>query len=240
MPEEPPAEYTWTIDAADTTDPDTIIQLGPADGTTSTSATFLFSGTDNLTLPLALTFECSLDGAPSRLRERRRLHRPPVGDHTFAVRASTRPSTPNVDGSPAEYAWTIVARARTTRGDGTNVEVSSAARRSSSRGHCGRLHLGLDARPPVGARPAERLRDGRRALLRRLHHGDVRRRRHGVPAVRRARRRARPPLRRRVGRRHARGAGRPDLRRRRQPVAVRGGRGDGRGRSQHDLHPVAG
>ena len=31
---------------------------------TNTSATFLFSGTDNLTAPADLTFECSLDGAP--------------------------------------------------------------------------------------------------------------------------------------------------------------------------------
>src|SRR5918996_19104 len=49
MTESPAAEYTWTIDAADTTPPDTTIQLGPADPTSNTSATFLFSGTDNLT-----------------------------------------------------------------------------------------------------------------------------------------------------------------------------------------------
>ena len=63
MLESPAAEYTWTIDAADTTDPDTTIQLGPADPTANTSATFLFGGTDNLTAPVDLEFECSLDGA---------------------------------------------------------------------------------------------------------------------------------------------------------------------------------
>ena len=51
MLESPAAEYTWTIDAADTTDPETTIQLGPADPTANTSATFLFGGTDNLTAP---------------------------------------------------------------------------------------------------------------------------------------------------------------------------------------------
>ena len=31
MTESPAAEYTWTIDAADTTEPDTTLQLGPAE-----------------------------------------------------------------------------------------------------------------------------------------------------------------------------------------------------------------
>ena len=239
--EEPPAEYTWSIDAADTTDPDTIIELGPADGTTSTSATFLFTGTDNLTLPAALTFECSLDGAPFESCESGDVYTGlSVGDHTSRCRPPTRPFR-RTSTAPGDLRVD-------DRGSGHEQHRRGHERRGPRRRrearlrerHCRRLHLGLDARGRLGAWPAERLRDGRRALLRRLHHGDLRRRRHGVPAVRRARRRAPPPLRRTVGRRHARGREWPDLRRRRQPVAVRGGRGDGRGRSEHELPPDAG
>ena len=62
-PRNPPAEYEWTVDAIDEIAPDTTIDLGPADGSTSTNTTetFVFSGTDNLTAALELAFECRLD-----------------------------------------------------------------------------------------------------------------------------------------------------------------------------------
>ena len=78
--ETPPVSHEWTIDAADTTAPNTSLDLGPADPTTSTSATFIFSGTDNLTAPVDLTFECRLDSTSDLAwvdcDERGRLHGP--------------------------------------------------------------------------------------------------------------------------------------------------------------------
>src|SRR5207253_1284485 len=74
----------------DTAPPDTLITAGPSQGAivASASASFSFSGTDNLTPAGNLTFQCSLDGAAfaactspvsySALAE---------GSHTFSVRA---------------------------------------------------------------------------------------------------------------------------------------------------------
>ena len=122
--EAPPAEYQWTIAAADTTAPDTTIQLGPADGTTSTSATFLFSGTDNLTAPTDLTFECSLDGAPFTGCDSGIVYPGlSVDTHTFKVRASDAAVPPNVDGEPVSHTWTIEAAGAPNTPAGTNVEV---------------------------------------------------------------------------------------------------------------------
>jgi len=125
MTESPAAVYTWTIDAADTTAPNTTLQLGPANPTTNTSATFLFSGTDNRTAPAALTFECSLDGAAFTGCQSGGVYEGlAVGPHTFAVRALDSAVPPNVDGSPATYAWTIEAPGANNTPAGTNVEVS--------------------------------------------------------------------------------------------------------------------
>ncbi|MDQ4052551.1 MAG: DNRLRE domain-containing protein [Actinomycetota bacterium] len=127
MKESPAARYTWRIDAADTLPPDTTIQLRPANPTTNTSATFAFSGTDNRTAPGDLTFECSLDGAAFQGCQSGDVHTGlAVGDHTFAVRAIDAAVEPNVDGSPAEYQWTIVAPGADNTPQGTNVEVSVA------------------------------------------------------------------------------------------------------------------
>jgi CSLREA domain-containing protein len=128
MIESPPAQYTWTINAADTTAPDTTIQLGPANPNTSTSATFLFSGTDNLTAPANLTFECRLDSADELDWEGCDsgivYEGLSVGSHKFEVRASDTAVPPNVDDTAAEYAWTIEAPGQNNTPAGTNVEVS--------------------------------------------------------------------------------------------------------------------
>ena len=110
-------------------------QLGPANPTTSTSATFLFSGTDNLTAPAELTFECSLDGAAvRRLPERRRLRRPRRRRRTPS--RCVRPTPPFRRTSTARRRptrWTIVAPGANNTPEGTNVEVSvGGAQRSPS------------------------------------------------------------------------------------------------------------
>ncbi len=124
MTESPAASYTWTIDAPDTGAPETTVDLGPANPTTNTTATFLFSGTDNRTAPGALTFECSLDGAPfAPCSSGDAWTGLALGDHTFAVRATD--TAGNVDGMPAQYTWTIEAPAPDNTPVGTNVEVSA-------------------------------------------------------------------------------------------------------------------
>ncbi|SDU18316.1 parallel beta-helix repeat (two copies) [Jiangella alkaliphila] len=126
MTESPAAEYTWTIDASDTTAPTTTLQLGPANPTTNSSATFVFGGTDNLTAPADLTFECSLDGAAFADCESGDVYTGlTVGDHTFAVRASDTADPPNVDDSPATYEWTIEPPGAANTPVGTNIEVST-------------------------------------------------------------------------------------------------------------------
>ena len=114
--EDPPAEYEWTIDAPDAIAPETTIDLALADGasTVATSATFVFSATDNLTAPAELTFECSLDGAAFEDCDSGVEYLGlAVGPHTFAVRASD--PLGNVDETPASRGWTVVAGTTNTQ-----------------------------------------------------------------------------------------------------------------------------
>ena len=106
-----PATYTWTVDA---TFPDTLIDDGPDDPTSSGNASFDFHADDP-----GATFECRRDGdAPggtgwescgatgtgtksySGLTE---------GTHTFEVRATDHvdPQNPRTDPIPASYVWRI-------------------------------------------------------------------------------------------------------------------------------------
>ena len=117
-------EYSWTIlPGEDTTPPNTILSLAPDSGTSDTF--FEFTGTDDQTQPLALTFECRLDStleadwfeclSPFNLLEEFPEFAP--GDHTFEVRANDNaepvdpnaPTEGNVDPTPAVHAWTSVA-----------------------------------------------------------------------------------------------------------------------------------
>ncbi len=96
----------------DTTAPDTSITNGPADGssTTSTSASFTFTGTDNVTPAASLTFECKLDsGDFAACTSPKEYTGLAVGQHTFEVRAKDQAN--NVDGTPASRTWTITSPA---------------------------------------------------------------------------------------------------------------------------------
>ena len=101
-----PASVMWVVD---TVAPDTSITGGPADSatTTATTATFLFTGTDNITAATDLTFECSLDGAafdpcPGEVSYSNLNH----ALHTFTARAQDQAG--NRDQSPASRTWTVV------------------------------------------------------------------------------------------------------------------------------------
>ena len=90
----------------DTTEPDTIINSTPSDPTTSTSATFTFHGTDDVTPADSLTFECDLRRRGLRiLLQRAVLPDAGFGSHTFQVRAID--AVGNTDTTPASFTWTI-------------------------------------------------------------------------------------------------------------------------------------
>jgi hypothetical protein len=93
------ASYSWTIEDADTTPPDTIITAGPPAFDASPDAVFQFEATEES------TFECSVDGGP--FSACRSHHRVEIGEggHVFRVRAID--SAGNVDPSPAERSWFV-------------------------------------------------------------------------------------------------------------------------------------
>ena len=98
-----PASHIWTINAADTTPPETTITSGPPATTNSTSASFSFTSTE-----AGSTFECSLDGAAfTACASPQNYTSLAVGNHNFQVRAID--AAGNVDTTPASYTWTINA-----------------------------------------------------------------------------------------------------------------------------------
>ena len=97
-----PASATWTVD---TLGPDTDLESGPPPVTGSTSADFTYSA-DALGGSDVAGFECSLDGATSRLPGRRHgLDGLAAGQHEFQVRAVDAAGNP--DATPAVSSWTI-------------------------------------------------------------------------------------------------------------------------------------
>ncbi len=99
-----PGVFTWTVD---TTPPTTTILSGPMTTTTNVTATFTFTGSDNLTSPQALMFECSLDGgAWAACTSPHAIGGLSAGAHEMRVRA--RDEAGNVETTPAHYSWTVV------------------------------------------------------------------------------------------------------------------------------------
>jgi hypothetical protein len=121
-----PALYAWSVQAPDTTPPNTTISSGPAATTTSADATLIFSASEAGAL-----FECSLDGEPFGSCESPvELTDLDLGPHTFAVRATD--ISGNTDATPAEHAWTVVPDTTapdttiTAGPSGTNTSVDVA------------------------------------------------------------------------------------------------------------------
>src|SRR5439155_1620036 len=55
------ADVAQSFNITDNTPPDTVVLTGPTSPTNSTSATFTFAGSDNVTPAASLTFECKVD-----------------------------------------------------------------------------------------------------------------------------------------------------------------------------------
>ncbi|MCZ8292037.1 MAG: DUF4347 domain-containing protein [Hylemonella sp.] len=93
-----------TVTAVDATAPDTSITSTPATSSNSTSATFNWSGTDNV----AVTgYDYRLDGGSwtATAGTTVTLSSLTQGSHTFEVRA--KDAQANVDATPASYTWTV-------------------------------------------------------------------------------------------------------------------------------------
>jgi hypothetical protein len=90
--------------AADTTPPETTLDPGGPNGsTTATSASFVFTSSEN-----GSTFQCSLDSAPFQTCTSPASYQNlAVADHRFAVRAVD--AAGNIDATPAVRTWTITA-----------------------------------------------------------------------------------------------------------------------------------
>src|SRR4051794_1270932 len=92
-----PARRTITVD---TVTPDTTITSGPADPSTTTTATFDFTASES-----GATFECRLDSADFAACSSPASYDVGSGTHVFAVRATDVAG--NVDGTPATRSWTV-------------------------------------------------------------------------------------------------------------------------------------
>jgi hypothetical protein len=92
-----------TYDCPDTVAPDTTITSRPELFTSSNTASFAFTGTDNV----AVTgFECQLDsGSFEACTSPKAYSALAVGPHTFQVRA--KDAKGNVDTTPASFGWTV-------------------------------------------------------------------------------------------------------------------------------------
>lgn len=96
----------------DNTPPDTQITGGPVDMVTEPSATFTFSGTDNLSPPAGLAFAWRLDGGgftPFAAVTGATLSSLGAGSHAFEVKA--RDVAGNEDPSPARRTFTVTGGA---------------------------------------------------------------------------------------------------------------------------------
>ena len=111
-----PTVYEWTI--VDNAAPDTAIDFGPRESTSSTNAVFGVSSDD----PTA-SLECSLDGATfSNCESPIDYSDLALGEHEFAVRSID--ASGNTDASPASFAWEIVAPGPPNTPVGSNVTVT--------------------------------------------------------------------------------------------------------------------
>ncbi len=115
--EETPATYTWTIAIP----PVATIESGPPATTLQTTASIVFSGTDNTTPAESLTFECSIDGTNwAACTSPYELTGLTPGAYTARVRAIDEFGNVGVADT---YSWTVEAPPPPNTSVGSNVSV---------------------------------------------------------------------------------------------------------------------
>jgi hypothetical protein len=140
----------------DGTPPDTTITSSPTNPSLSTSASFSFTGSDNLTPAAALTFQCKLDaGAFTTCTSPQAYSGLSLGSHTFQVRAID--GVGNIDPTPATFTWNVQAATTLLYNGGQIVNVGDsfqpAAKLSSSAAACANgqtITFTLDRHPVTG------------------------------------------------------------------------------------------
>ncbi len=91
---------------SDQVPPNTTVDTGPSSPTNATTASFTFSGTDDVTASASLIFECQLDGGGFSVCASPTTYTSLAeGPHTFSVRA--KDAAGNVDPTPATFSWSI-------------------------------------------------------------------------------------------------------------------------------------
>jgi hypothetical protein len=131
-----PATSEWTVQASDTTAPDTSITGEPNSPTTSTSASLSFAATEP-----GATFTCKLDDASwGACISPKSYSGLGLGDHTFSVRAAD--AAGNTDSTPATDTWTVEAVPDTTVPDTSITAAPTSPTTSTS------ASLAFDATEP--------------------------------------------------------------------------------------------
>jgi CSLREA domain-containing protein len=117
---------THIFSGSDTNPPETIIAEAPSNPSNSRTATFTFTGIDNLTPPQFLEFECRLDSRDPDLWLE--CFNPVMfsnltsGAHTIEVRAID--GHENIDPTPARYTWIV---GQLPNCDAANITLTAAA-----------------------------------------------------------------------------------------------------------------
>jgi parallel beta-helix repeat protein len=144
-----PDDFEWQI--GDLTRPNTTIESGPANPTSETRATFVFSATE------PATFECWLDGLPSACSSGITITNLDAGSHTFEVLATDVSEQKNVELEPAVYRWTVDLQEPETQIDSKpNAFTPSSSARfefsgtdNGTAGSALTFRCTLDAQPPA-------------------------------------------------------------------------------------------
>ena len=98
-----PASHSFTVAPPDTTPPETTIDIGPLEGSTSALQDVSFTFTSS---EVGSTLECSLDSAAYTVCTSPKTYiNLSEGSHTFSVKAAD--AAGNIDASPASTTWTV-------------------------------------------------------------------------------------------------------------------------------------
>ena len=125
------AVYEWLVELGpDVTEPNSTITSGPETGTLLQEATFTFTGTDNRTPGLDLSFECALDSTTSwNSCTSPEMYSDLVrGTHTLLLRAVD--AAGNVETTPDSHTWVVAPPPVVTILSGPGVEQEETTDRT--------------------------------------------------------------------------------------------------------------